>query len=464
MLAPETVSSAVSDDVDVALSDMPQRVSYQALEHGQVDVPASEMIVDGKLDIYPEVAKGDFFKVSFKKQEFSFQAAGYVGIIPVNDRVALDVRPRVPVANLEYIVNVAEHQPTSLTPYQRRYNFHHDEAPSLLGFLSEALIEQVQIVEAQGVLRNYELRSEDTSFPRGRIDIDGTLRLRARGLNHRVSGAWFEQSIDIAPNRCLKYALSYLLRHYQGLRSQQGARQMTARLSHCFRLFENVLLQPNKQFLLDSVVREPRLLPTNRAYYRDALALAVSIIEKRGINFGNRGHEVGMISLLLNMDKVFEDYLRTALAKGMSALNPRVRVLDGNKTRANGDGAKKLYFDAKPSEWATPDIVLAQEVGADSAPENLAVLEVKYKPKKAPTREDLNQVVAYAASYRVSVGVLLMPCAPGESSGLSLLGHMGNLRIYRYAFSLSAEHLAAEESLFAREMLKVLGEKSVRVG
>lgn len=458
MLAPPISPPVETEADEVGAATLSGRILYQTSEQKPVIIPAEALMVDGQLDLYDEVIKGDYFRASFRGRDFHVQAGGCVGIIPLNDRVALDVRPRVPIDNLERLVNLAEHRPHSLKPHRRSYDFHTENAPALLDLLTDSLTEQIELVIAQGFLRKYEERSEATAFPRGRFDIDRTLRLRAQGTNHRVHTAWFEQNQDVAANRCLKYALHFLLRQYRNLRGDKSVRQRLNRLNRCYRAFEGVALESDKRFLRAPSVRDPRFLPANRAYYSDALSLAVGLIENRGVDFGSQGREFSLDSLLIRMDVVFEDYLREALSIQLASVNSEVLVLDGNKPVGPAQGAKKRYFDESPdyplSEWATPDIMIAKKKGSKSAidPQYLVAMDVKYKPKAKPERDDLNQVISYAASYKVSTGVLVMPCVEGESSGLTLIGRMGAIEIYHYAFDLSASDLQVEETLFAQHI------------
>lgn len=458
MLAPPVSPPTEVEADEVETATPPGRILYQTSEQKPVIIPAEALMVDGQLDLYDEVVKTDYFRASFRGRDFQVQAGGCVGIIPLNDRVALDVRPRVPIDNLERLVSLAEHRPHSLKPHQRSYDFHAETAPALLDIMTDALTEGIELIIAQGLLRRYEEQSEATVFPRGRFDIDRTLRLRAQGTNHRVHAAWFEQTQDVAANRCLKYALHFLLRQYRNLRGAGGARQKVARLGRCYRAFGSVALESDKRFLRAASVRDPRALPANRAYYADALSLAVGLIENRGVDFGSEGRAFSLDSLLIRMDVVFEDYLRETLTLQLADLNSEVAVLDGNKPVGQAQGAKKRYFDESPdyprSEWATPDMMIAKKERGKKATDSqyLVAMDVKYKPKAKPDRDDLNQIVSYAVSYGVSTGVLVMPCVEGESSGLTLLGRMGALEIYRYAFDLSASDLQTQEKLFAQQM------------
>jgi 5-methylcytosine-specific restriction enzyme subunit McrC len=142
-----------------------------------------------------------------------------------------------------------------------------------------------------------------------------------------------------------------------------------------------------------------------------------------------------MASVVIEMNVVFEDYVRNVL-EAATAGDPRLDVLDGNH-----EGAKR-FFDSEPSEDANPDIVF--RVDGEATP---VVMDVKYKPaSKMPDRSDLNQVIAYGLSYRADAVAVVQPRAEGSTrSRLISLGTISGMRVYQYVFDMDAD-LAQEET------------------
>jgi 5-methylcytosine-specific restriction enzyme subunit McrC len=83
----------------------------------------------------------------------------------------------------------------------------------------------------------------------------------------------------------------------------------------------------------------------------------------------------------------------------------------------------------------------------------LVVLDVKYKPaEKKPERDDLNQVITYAVSYRSPAVVVVQPRADGASrQGLIHLGDIDGRAVYQYVVDLSGD-LEAEEAAMVTAM------------
>lgn len=121
-------------------------------------------------------------------------------------------------------------------------------------------------------------------------------------------------------------------------------------------------MDTTRSFLSDPLVSDPQRLPAIRAYYERALRLASVIARGAGVAFGERGGEVELASLVVNLEDAFEAYLRFVLTSGLHDFLPVVQVLDGNDTESDG-GGKRLFDtvsqeDLDPKSDATPDIVL----------------------------------------------------------------------------------------------------------
>lgn len=119
-------------------------------------------------------------------------------------------------------------------------------------------------------------------------------------------------------------------------------------------------------------------------------------------------------------------------------------------------GGRKLLFDHPPSNDATPDIVLQAQQPHSDYP---AILEVKYKPANgSPARDDLNQAITYAVSYRSHEVVLVQPRAPLPSvAGLHTLGTIADATVHQYVFDLNAADLESEEALFSNAIKDLAG-------
>jgi len=398
------------------------------------------------LDVYPECIKQNLVQVFFKAGRLVLQPRGLIGLIPINDRLAVDVGPRFPIANLERIIAVGEQNPISLRQYQRWYALHTDCPPSFLDALTVALVGAVDAVQAKRGHHDYERAEAATSLPKGRILINATLsRQLSRGVRHRVSAAWFEPTSDTPPNRCLKYALWFLAQRYARMRPRAGLRTLLADLNRAFSLFRHASLDKARGFLRDAYVCEPDRLPDLFSHYKDALCIAKCIISERGLALRGAKAELKMATLLLRMDDGFESYIRRALALALPAIDSTIAVFDGNV--GGPRGARKPLFDGSPSPASAPDIVLAR--GGEASGPGTVVVEVKYEHWDTPDRDTLNQAITYGVSHRSPCVVIVHPSTRSSMSGLEQVGKIDRLTVCHYAFDLGSKDLESEERSLA---------------
>ena len=90
-------------------------------EFGEVPIDLEEVARGGRLVIYPEVMGKDYFDVRVKAGTIVLAARGWVGQIPLNDAVAINVAPRVGVAALTHLIGVAEGIVVPMEPAFREY-------------------------------------------------------------------------------------------------------------------------------------------------------------------------------------------------------------------------------------------------------------------------------------------------------------------------------------------------------
>lgn len=439
------------DDLDAP--SVPQRRIVKCEEWEDLRLPADELFVAGRLQVYDHIAASKYLNVYLSGSAVVFTATHFIGHIPLNDHIALNVIPRFDVSNLTRLLRIAQHSPVPLEQFVRTYLPHEERLPSIFDELAAAFLQAVEVIARSGLLTTYTQRTEDTSYPRGRILVDATVRRHhARGTPFRASSAWFERTADNAPNRLLKYTMWVLDRRLAAGNARKGILQLRTRLNRYYRAFSGARLDRSRRFLFDPDVLDPRRLPAVRSYYVQAIQLAALLVRENSLDLGKPGGTIQAPSMLVDLQEAFEAYLRNSLSDVLKERRAPLQVLDGNRGQPSGAG--KGLFDEAGSRAATPDIVL-RPAGSDAI--NSLLVEVKYKAR--PSREDVNQAIAYGASYRCPVVVLAHPRPKGESAHLRLEGSIGKMRVYRYAYDLAAT-LEAEEQLFAETIQRLVAETS----
>lgn len=424
-------------------------------EHEAIEVPMDYVLGShGRMILNPEIESGDYFAVSLSRGVLSLRTRGYVGYIPINDRVVVHVRPRVPVANLTEIVEVTGLRTTVLSAL-RDYSLTDSWSNSVADLYAVALVGQIELIVLQGLLRDYRRDEQSSSFPLGRVLIGPTIQSHlARGEQHRARSTWFTRTIDNPVNRTVKYAMWLLGEHFAYKSSlERDQRQVLRDLNSLYGTFDGVRLDHSRGFVRDSVVAGRRELPAFRAYYRRALDISLAVIEQRGLLLEDgRGPNVRLPSLVLDMSKLFEAYVRKVLQLHAVERGWPWQVVDGKD-----EGSRPLYT-GQASPAATPDIVVR---GPGIEP---LVLEVKYIPVDGRSpRDALNQAVTYATCYGTKRVVLVHPCDHGQVPGLQKSGSVGDVEVFQYRFDLDVTELHLEASRFAQAIEECLSAQALPI-
>lgn len=436
------------EDGDVATSARSPRV-LPVREFGYATIDTADVLCDGRLDVYTSIARKGYFSVEVATTGIRLRASSFIGVIPINDRLTLDVSPRVPLANMSRLIAVSGRGPTPLEHSSRQYESGGDLYPSLATIYATALRSQVAHIAHQGFLREYQRIDEMSSLPRGRVRLGETMRRAAAyGLDHRVAVTRFERAVDNAPNRCLVYAAWHLAQYAATLYESLPRRELHrihADLNTVKQQFRGVRLDLSREFLKDRTVSGRQALPSLRSYYRPALELALAIIGRRAVLLEKSSGEIELPSLVINMSDVFEAYLREVLREGAAPLG--LHVLDGNARPPLG-AQHDLLHEGVAIE-ASPDIVIARRTSAGRI-EPQVIVEVKYKPaKELPDRHDLNQTITYGLSCGVEHVMIVQPRAEHSkiSASLHALGRIGDMTVWYYVFDLDGD-VKKEEQAF----------------
>lgn len=418
-------------------------------EYGVVRIDADSILKGGRLNVYPAIDGKDLFVLRVSRSGVDIQARGFVGIIPLNDDLVLHVTPRVPLGNLARLLSTVHHTLTELPGLLRSYDSEPGIYPSLISIYAASLRASIETLHQQGLMRRYERREMDYTTPRGRINIGRTVQTALpRGLP-TVSTTYFERTTDIPENRALLGAVMWLARYasrYEDTLSIRETRQIRHDLNASHLLLSSITHDTSRAFLRDPVVTGSRPLPSLRPDYRPALDLAVSILGEQALIIDQHGKRLQMPSLLINLDVLFEDYIREVLRRAAGTGDWPCAVLDGNKNPPIG--AKSKIFPGVSDELVetSPDVVCRHRQ-TGSFP---VIVEVKYKPvRNRVDRTHLEQVLAYGLAYRAQHAVIVQPQGHSPAHrGLRTLGTVGGITCHLYSIDLDGD-LTHEEATFS---------------
>jgi 5-methylcytosine-specific restriction enzyme subunit McrC len=195
---------------------------------------------------------------------------------------------------------------------------------------------------------------------------------------------------------------------------------------------------------------ENHRLPSIRSYYLEACDAALAVVSDSGLDLLGEGRNIHLASFLVDMETVFENYVRNVLKEALPVANSELSVLDGNN-----EGKGWFYSDNK-GHPAKPDLVLRS---GKTVP---MIGDVKYKAKLS--EHDRYQVVAHALSFGAPIACIVMPTIQGETSGLERLGKVGtdrNVELFLYRINLETQDLGSEEVKMQDAICSLCASKAV---
>jgi len=444
--------AAAFDPTQTEDEERAPRYVVEAIEHGDIKLPPALIFGGGKLDVYPEVLSQGLFRVKLERDTIALQAGGLIGFIPLNDRLAIEVRTRVPVANLERVLIVSGRDTPLALPFIRSFAHVDDEAAPFLDVIASHFCALLSDLRLEGLFKTYVRARRRSSSPSGRLlPLPSAIAIATTGRPEAIFER-FERTVDNDPNRCIRFAHNVLLGIYRSRARRPGGLKLLAQLRSGVPLLDEVRLDETGRFLGDPLVQEPARIASNRPVMREAVELASFIARGSSVSVRSRAGRVLLPSILLRMDDIFEAFVRSILALYFKG-EPGLGVLDGNLKPPAGAAANVFGF-VPPGEknvGATPDTVLTREN------QPVCIIETKYKPCDGrPARDDLNQAITYGVAYDCRTVVLVYPAIDEQPTSLAMIGSAGNIRLFRGTIALGAGDLPQEEKSFCRLLAELL--------
>ncbi|WP_334150408.1 5-methylcytosine restriction system specificity protein McrC [Hyphomicrobium sp.] len=157
-------------------------------------------------------------------------------------------------------------------------------------------------------------------------------------------------------------------------------------------------------------------------------------------------------SILIDMESVFEIYIRRVLAEGL-ADDRSIRVRDGNK-EGDGGARRPLYAPARAG-LKNPDVKPDVVIEVNGAPK--LVIDAKYKrAPDMPDRGDVNQVVVYGARYAAPRIMVLHAGRLQNRPSAELCGSIGGFEVFNGMVDLGAAAIEDEEEAFVAAIRALL--------
>ena len=330
---------------------------------------------DANLTITPAVREDSRYHVT---------PASTVGAIEIGDLSVL-IRPKIGIPNL---LSLACFAMGAFRHLDRRLFDFEEDVETLPDTLAIALAAAARRAFSRGLLHGYQTEEEALQTVRGRIRFDDQIRRRF-GIALPIEVRYDEFTDDILENRLVKSAIARL--GGMRLRSQKARSQ----LGSIAAMLENISL-------VSFGPRELPPVPINQLneHYREVVMLSLLVLRHR--KFESRRGKVRASGFLMDMNKVFQDFVTVALREELG-VSERVFCSD-NQLK----GKRRIHLDEKRNVRLEPDLTWWH------GQECLYVGDVKYKAnERAPPNADLYQLLAYATALDLPGGMLIY--AKGEA-------------------------------------------------
>ena len=322
-----------------------------------------------------------FSVAQLSKTKMRLSGTCYVGRVSL-ESVHLEFREKIDGA-VASLISDATHQ-----------SFRVHNAPSaasqlsdLAGLLTYHFLNAVRRYLSAGRDFCYEKHSERGSLVGGRIDITGTIKIRARGLRHLVAFERNVMSRSTLKNRIVAAALREVerLASLVQLNPKQIAlaRGLSSMFADCHDhevLFARRELFVRHAMMLTDQSRDP--------IEKDLLLLSAVVLAHQSFEDGSPLGGTVPRAWFLNLENLFQ----VAITRVFTDLYG-----DGDRT-VNRHAARVFIFDQERRLYsARPDIVLYDGINAT------AVGDVKYKPWTVqPDASDLYQLLVHSKAFGAS--------------------------------------------------------------
>ncbi len=224
------------------------------------------------------------------------------------------------------------------------------------------------------------------------------------GREDRVFCRYQTFSIDTPENRILKAALFKAARIIDRSAADSRRKLPSIRKSirYCMKMLSNV-----KQIDLSKNKFTNLKINGLYSYYQKPIQLAKLICDKGRLSasYGEK-HEYKIIPYAINMESLFEYYVRTRLRKQEFYLEEYNKKFMYLKTQKNCGHLIENYI---------PDIVLYERTNEGDKGKCLGVFDVKYKDHSFRDRNDSHQLMSYVLMFDTGLCGFIMPLKADEA-------------------------------------------------
>lgn len=330
----------------------------------------------------------EFLSLSLKRNVGKvIRAKNYVGVLQVNERVQLEILPKIHGGTLEDTRKTFLKMLKTLKDFPSKSfnetNLNTAKLPIFEIFIC-LFIRDVQHLVKRGLKSAYYEVEDNLNVFKGKMNFSKQIKHNTVH-KERFYVQYDEFGLNRPENRLIKTTLEYLVKQST---SSENVKELRKLLAHFEMIPSSLAIE--KDFTQVNIDR-------NSKDYEGVLKWSKIFLKKQ--SFTTFSGEMAAQSLLFPMDKVFESYVGKTLSKMLSGTAWSVALQERKYHLFEGQFALR------------PDIVLRNE-GTD----RVIVLDTKWKvlinnPRKnyGISQADMYQIYAYAKKYQTDEIILIYP-------------------------------------------------------
>jgi len=350
---------------------------------------------------------------------YDLQPGSWIGAINLGE-LTLEIRAKLPLDHVLFLISYA------LDPkFWKQTSFDFKQQDSLVEAIIPGFVAQVRRAFQRGILQGYREEEDSLNTVRGRIRFDDQIRNRY-GVCPPVEVRYDEFTTDIVENRLIKAAIFRLSK----------LRIRSAELRRSLRAFDALLEN------VQHVHFDPRKLPyvhysRLNDHYRPAVELAKLILQATAFDLGLGS--IAASSFLVNMNKVFEDFVVVALR---DALRVSERTFPQGKS-IKLDEAGHIGLEPDISWWNGQTCTF--------------VGDVKYKRINdvGVKHPDIYQLLAYTMATDLPAGLLIYAAGEEEPARHTVVNCGKRLEVRTLDLKGSPDEILATVQVVAERILEM---------
>ncbi|MDE0289858.1 MAG: hypothetical protein OXJ36_00160 [bacterium] len=349
-----------------------------------------------------------------------------VGVLQTRT-LSLEIRPKLPIDRVLFLISYA----LDIKKFGPE-DFRFGDTPDLFEAMIPGFVAQVRRAFRRGLLCGYRVEEEALHGVRGRIRFNDQIRDRF-GIFPPVEVSYDDFTEDTEMNRLIKAAIVRLGR--MRIRSRDARTRLRA--------FDRVLGQVADVEYRRGAIPEFSFNRLSR-HYEPAIRLAQLILRSTSIEFSRGG--VRSSSFLVDMNKVFEDFMVTALRESLGVTE---------RDFPQGASGRRMWL-------AGDRIDLEPDISWWEGRRCVFVGDLKYKKTDhGIPNADLYQLLAYTIAADLPSGLLIYAQGEEDPTVYAITNAGKLLEIMAVDLSGSPEQILAEVGKVA-ELIRSMRHAALR--